>query len=870
MFGAPRAIGDAIRHEAAARGLVVQVAVAGTRMAALLLAFARPGLSVVPPGAEAATLASLPINVLLTLMAPGSHPRRAPTPTPRLGSPGPRLGVAAGADMFTAWGLKTLGELAALPPADLAARLGKTGRLWQAMARGDDVQPLVPEALEERFDASIDLEWPIEGLEPLSFVLTRLLEPLTTRLERRDRAVAVLHVRLDLVAAPSSGLEQDVVVRSLQLPMPVRDVRTLRTLVLLDLESRPLAAPIEGVALTVDPTPGKVLQHALFERAHPTPEQISTLLARLGALMGQDRLGAPATVDTDRPGAFTMKKFAPAAMRARGPADPGASIGVSSRRGVPSVIRRCRRPVPARVMLADDRPVRVTTDRQGFAGGAVRQAAGPWRASGDWWAGGAGRAGADAGEYRPHRVGCRARRWRRVSRFPGSDDGPVVYRGADGLKHDEHLALTHPAPSTRTRIPNRGLYRIAHRLGVQLPAGGVAARDDRRSCRRARLSRARAARSRRRLWRAAVLQGRAGRRHPTDRRRGADDWGGSRRRGIGRGRPPLGSARPVRIPGGVSQSLPADHAHEAGGAERRGRARARGSGRRHRRARGARGARGARRPPLRRRRTGRRARRPVRPRSGVRRAAAPRAARRGLRQPRAPGSGLGVPPADRGHRRRALRGSVGASALRRAHLHPPSHRSRARRPAAGAECGALSESARRDGGALRGSAGRGGADARAGRSPRLHDGGPRLPLSRLSGAGGRDAGLVSPEDCRGGRARALPAVSRSRARADCAGARSDREARAGRLFPDRLGSRELLPAAEHPRAGARLGGQQRRVLQPRHHGRGSGGHGPAVRALPLRGARGMARHRPRSAERRSARARHPVQCTKSMDGSARP
>ncbi len=64
------------------------------------------------------------------------------------------------------------------------------------------------------------------------------------------------------------------------------------------------------MTITIDPTPGRVLQHTLFTRPHPTPEQLSTLLARLGALMGQDRIGAPATVDSYRPGAFAMKPFA--------------------------------------------------------------------------------------------------------------------------------------------------------------------------------------------------------------------------------------------------------------------------------------------------------------------------------------------------------------------------------------------------------------------------------------------------------------------------------------------------------------------------------------------------------------------------------
>ncbi len=161
----------------------------------------------------------------------------------------------------------------------------------------------MPEIPEERFESSLELEWPIEDLEPLSFVLTRLLEPLATRLERRDRGAAVLHVRLRLVT-------KEMHARRLELPAPMRDVRTLRTLALLDLESHPPAAAIDRVTIVIDPTPGRVLQHTLFTRAHPTPEQLSTLLARLGALMGQDRIGAAATVDSYRPGAFEMKPFA--------------------------------------------------------------------------------------------------------------------------------------------------------------------------------------------------------------------------------------------------------------------------------------------------------------------------------------------------------------------------------------------------------------------------------------------------------------------------------------------------------------------------------------------------------------------------------
>jgi protein ImuB len=393
LLGDARTIGDELRREAADRGFRAHVVVAGTQMAARVLAIARPGVTVVEAGGEAEALAPIAIDVLQNIG--GRRELRVPSPESRAPSPDP---VAI--SVFQRWGLKTLGEVAALPAADLSARLGQPGLRWQAMARGDDVHPLVPDVPEERFDASLDLEWPIEGLEPLSFVLTRLLEPLSIRLERRDRAVAVLHVQLGLVT-------KDVHARRLELPSPLRDVRALRTLALLDLESHPPPGEnigVDRVTVTIEPTPGRVLQHTLFTRPHPAPEQLSTLLARLGAAMGQDRIGAPSVVDSHRPGVFAMKPFAVehdrrAPSREPRAASPGPRAPSPESQSV-AALRRCRQPVPARVLVdAAGRPVRVTSDRRGFAGGSVRQAVGPWKTSGEWWltavpkAGEAGRAG---------------------------------------------------------------------------------------------------------------------------------------------------------------------------------------------------------------------------------------------------------------------------------------------------------------------------------------------------------------------------------------------------------------------------------------------------------------------------------------------
>jgi len=385
LFGDGKTIAAELRRTAADRGLRVRVAVAGTRTAARLLAHYSADHKgppydeaiVIEPGTEAASLTNLPVE-LLAIFGPVTPKSQIPNPksqTPNSGSPIP--------DPFTItlrrWGLRTLGDLASLPPDEVAARLGQAGVEWQRLARGEDRRPLLPAVPEERFEQALDLEWPIEGLEPLSFVLGRLLEPLSAHLERRDRGGAILHVRLHLVT-------REVHERSLQLPAPIRDARTLRTLALLDLESHPPSAAIDRVVVAIDPTPGRVVQFSLLTRPLPSPEQVSTLMARLNALMGEGRCGTAVAVDSWEPGAFAMRPFAPRDS-GLGTRDSGLGVRIPNPGSrIPVVaLRRFRFPVPARVRVDRGAPVRVISDRRGWSGGHVETYAGPWRSSGGWW-----------------------------------------------------------------------------------------------------------------------------------------------------------------------------------------------------------------------------------------------------------------------------------------------------------------------------------------------------------------------------------------------------------------------------------------------------------------------------------------------------
>ena len=400
LFGSAHAIATELQRTAAERGLDIAVAIAGTQTAARLLAARaftaremadrdrlRQGYGG-PPKLHAK--AEGPPRNVIVVDPEGEADALAPLPLSLLADSNELA-------TFRKWGLRTLGDVAALPPDAVAARLGQEGVRWQRLARGEDPRPLLPAVPDERFEQALDLEWPIDGLEPLSFVLGRLLEPLAAHLDRRGRGAAVLHIRLHLVT-------RAVHERALQLPAPMKDARTLRTLALLDLESHPPAAAIDRVVVAVDPTPARVLQFSLLTRPLPSPEQLSTLMARLSALMGEERCGSPVAVDSWEPGKFAMQPFTPRdvnVIHSHGPRRHGSTetnfsdlrvsvspwpVGANS---VSVALRRFRIPVPARVRMEQGRPIRVITDRRGLAGGlgtgGVTRCAGPWRTAGNWW-----------------------------------------------------------------------------------------------------------------------------------------------------------------------------------------------------------------------------------------------------------------------------------------------------------------------------------------------------------------------------------------------------------------------------------------------------------------------------------------------------
>ena len=109
------------------------------------------------------------------------------------------------------WGVRTFKALAALPTLQLSERLGQEGVRLQNLARGRTHRSLAPCEAPLNFEEVMELEYPVALLEPLAFILGRLLDQLCARLEARSLATHEVRLRLDLEAGVEA--ETDIGIR---------------------------------------------------------------------------------------------------------------------------------------------------------------------------------------------------------------------------------------------------------------------------------------------------------------------------------------------------------------------------------------------------------------------------------------------------------------------------------------------------------------------------------------------------------------------------------------------------------------------------------------------------------------------------------
>jgi protein ImuB len=341
LVGSERGLASALVARAARIGLEARVGIAGSKTVARLAALYGDGCDVVPAGTELGFLAPLPVACLA-----------------------PPRDVAA---TLARWGVERLGDLARLPAAEVTTRLGPAGAALVHAARGDDERPLAPLPSPPHIEEGVTLEWPLDTIEPLLFVLRALVERAVARLGLDGLGCAQLGVALGL-----DDRSRDV--RTLDLVAPTRDQKTLLTCLRVALESRPPRAAVTAAAIIAVPERVRATQLGLFTPPGPAPERLATTLARLGALCGPGRIGIPVVLDTHRPAAAGVAAFTPSPTVLP---DPTATKTPSR-----LVVRALRPPRPLEVFSERGAPSFV---RGAGLGGRVVAIAGPWRIAAEWW-----------------------------------------------------------------------------------------------------------------------------------------------------------------------------------------------------------------------------------------------------------------------------------------------------------------------------------------------------------------------------------------------------------------------------------------------------------------------------------------------------
>jgi protein ImuB len=386
LFGAESEISRKIFERIVDLGLHANVAVASNPDAAVLAARGFSGVTVVLPGKEAQQLGSLPIDVLFADRRINKEEKDEQKAVELL-------------ETLDRWGIRYLQALAELPEIALSERLSQGGLRLQALARGATSRTLVPVEDPMIFEEAIELDHPIVLLEPLAFLLNRLLEQICARLASRALNTQQLRLTLELEnfsAFHRQSFIQDQLFesqsaidnrqstiafhRTLNLPLPMLDPKLFLKLLQLDLSAHPPGAPILKIHLAAQPARPRSAQAGLFLPPSPEPEKLELTLARIAGLVGESRVGSLELQDTHRADTFRMRRFMPeiTQKKRKEKSQPEEKSAIAA-------LRMFRPPLKANVTMENGKLKCVTCPKKKEVQGIVLWKAGPWRSSGDWW-----------------------------------------------------------------------------------------------------------------------------------------------------------------------------------------------------------------------------------------------------------------------------------------------------------------------------------------------------------------------------------------------------------------------------------------------------------------------------------------------------
>lgn len=271
-------------------------------------------------------------------------------------------------------GLRSAGALSRLPSGTLATRLGAEGARLERLCQGEGFAawpsarhlPRAPEAVE------LELDLPLEGLEPLLFALQSLLLRLLAQVGAERQALTELTVEVRLDDRTCSA-QRFTPVR------PTLEAAALLDLLRLWLEGRPFRSQVACLKLIASQVgAATATQLSLWrQREEQSASALEAALARLTAAFGPQAVLRPQLCDTHRPEA--RLRWLPA-----GEAPPAAAPALVAARFVGAPLTLALRQIdpPERISILPGPALK----RQGQPAVSMLRTEGPQRLCGEWWA----------------------------------------------------------------------------------------------------------------------------------------------------------------------------------------------------------------------------------------------------------------------------------------------------------------------------------------------------------------------------------------------------------------------------------------------------------------------------------------------------
>jgi protein ImuB len=404
LFGSAQTIAVEIARRASALGLEVNVATASNLDAAICAARGFPGVTVIPESREAERLSPLSLDVLLeNAVVESVRAQELP-------------------ETFDRWGVRTFRAFAALPEIAVSERLGPDGVYLQKLARAEGTRTLVPTDAPLDFEEAIELEYPIEDMEALAFVLNRLIEQLCERLAARALSTSELRLRMKLeglehppqrhgdteetrkanhgftrksadqkesdkysltkgvlrsadqqiiksadlpINSPDYPITQlpNFYEHAIRFPVPMLDTKTFLRLWQLELRANPPAAAVEKIWLSAEAVQPRFSQGGLFLPASPEPERLELTLARIAGVVRVPSQAGAEPKGARVGSAEVLDTHAPDAFRVKRFDPPRPEDGPGAKQSAvgksTTVLRRFRPPVRITIETKDGHPVRL-------------------------------------------------------------------------------------------------------------------------------------------------------------------------------------------------------------------------------------------------------------------------------------------------------------------------------------------------------------------------------------------------------------------------------------------------------------------------------------------------------------------------------